>query len=93
MQKKRPGRSANHLRIVRAQGCLVEGCTEPASAHHFGRGGMATKCDDALTVHLCHRHHMAHHSGLELPGGEREWWRKRFEEFARELAEFNEKAF
>lgn len=56
--------SADYLRFIRRQGCLIDGAS--AQAHHLEAGGIGTKGSDFRTVPLCVRcHHELHKLGKE----------------------------
>ena len=73
-RKKRPPRvrapvrvrSRKHLQWLKTLKCLVDDCDGwPIDPHHVGdtaTSGMALKCDDYLTVPLCHEHHSEGHA-------------------------------
>lgn len=80
--RRGPERDEAYLAFIRRQPCLVPGCTRPAEAHHFGRGGTALKCSDYETVPLCHEHHVHqwHGSRDGIPGKTRAEWMVTFRE-------------
>jgi len=60
--------SPGYLDFVREHECCVPGCgVEPTVAHHFGKRGMGTKCDDYLTVPLCDLCHKKLHAATLPP--------------------------
>ena len=56
LQKPKTFRSEEYLAFIREQPCAVSG-KRPADPHHTGRGGVALKCSDHLTVPLCRELH------------------------------------
>lgn len=76
-----PPRDPAYLAFVRRHPCVVPGCRRKAEAHHYGSGGVATKCSDYETVPLCHWHHVDlwHGSRDGIPGKTRAEWQEAFE--------------
>ena len=72
---KRPGDSAQHLRLVRGLPCCVTGCRSRAEPHHLLRiGGLpkgtGRKNEDRWVVPVCRKHHDAAHAA----GNDEAWF-------------------
>lgn len=62
--KHKTFRSKKYLAFVRSLPCSILndpcGCAGQVVPHHVDGGGVGMKCSDALTIPLCHGHHMEH---------------------------------
>lgn len=53
----------NEIRLKPCAFCFREGPSDP---HHYGPGGMGTKCSDYRTIPLCRAHHDEWHSTRKI---------------------------
>lgn len=56
-----------YLNHVRSLSCAFCHAPPPSEPHHYGPGGMGTKCSDMRVVNLCRRCHGAFHDTRAIP--------------------------